>query len=73
MFTQPVIGEDGELAAILAGSIDLENENFIGRILQLTIGHRGHLMLFDEEDEMVNEDSFQNSLMHTLLSIVDHW
>jgi PAS domain S-box-containing protein len=45
MLTAPVFDGKGRLAAILAGSIDLMQENILGRYLAMPIGRTGHLYL----------------------------
>ncbi|MDY0189761.1 MAG: diguanylate cyclase [Desulfuromonas sp.] len=41
MMTVPVLGSHGELLAILGGSIDLYQENFLGRISHQKLGEKG--------------------------------
>ncbi len=45
MFTYPVFGEDGELLAILTGSMDLLKPNYLGSLVDAKIGESGYMYL----------------------------
>lgn len=47
MLTAPVLDARGEVQAVLAGSIDLAQANFIGGIGQRKVGQTGYLYLLD--------------------------
>lgn len=46
MFTMPVFAGDGHLAAVLAGSIDLMQRNFLGELAEAKIGKKGYFCLY---------------------------
>lgn len=49
MFTAPVLGPDGEVTAVLGGSLNLLKNNFLGNISQIKIGINGYLYLITPE------------------------
>jgi two-component system, cell cycle sensor histidine kinase and response regulator CckA len=53
MFTAPVFGDNGDLIAILAGSLDLAKNNFLGKIGTVKVGERGYLYLFNNRGTMI--------------------
>lgn len=53
MFTQPLLDGSGRLKAIIAGSIHLLNDNFLGRISGVTLGKGGYLYLYSQKRTMI--------------------
>jgi PAS domain S-box-containing protein len=51
--TAPVINAAGEVVGILSASIDLTNNNFLGKLAHVTIGRNGYLCLFDTDRTMI--------------------
>lgn len=47
MLTCPLFDSRGNLAAILAGNIDLRGNNFLARLADMRIGGSGHVTVFD--------------------------
>lgn len=53
MFTAPIFGGNGQIAAILAGSIDLTKNNFLTRIGSVVLGDEGYLYLYNRDRTMI--------------------
>jgi signal transduction histidine kinase/CheY-like chemotaxis protein/HAMP domain-containing protein len=53
MFTAPLLNTAGEILGVLAGSIDLTNDNFLGKLANITIGKSGYLYLFNSDRTMI--------------------
>lgn len=53
MLTAPVLDEHGAVRAVLAGSIDLQQANFIGNLSKRKIGQSGYLFLFDTKRTLI--------------------
>ncbi len=53
MFTAPVLDSRGKIKGILAGSVDLMRDNFLGRIGTVKLGETGNLYLIDANGTMV--------------------
>ena len=53
MLTAPLLDASGRVVGILAGSIDLTNKNFLGKIARTKIGKSGYLYLFDTDRTMI--------------------
>lgn len=53
MFTSPVFGADGQVSAIMAGSIDLLGDNFFGRIGEVRLGKGGYLYLYNQDRTLI--------------------
>ena len=53
MLTIPLFDGKGKIIGILAGSIDLMRDNFLGRIGTVKIGETGNLYLYDTEGTMI--------------------
>ncbi|WP_239028043.1 PAS domain S-box protein [Geomonas subterranea] len=53
MLTAPVFDDRGEIAAVLAGSIDLTKDNFVTRIGKVTLGEKGYLYLYSTDRVMI--------------------
>lgn len=53
MFTAPVFGKDGQVIAILAGNIDLLNDNFLGHLAKVHLGENGYLYLYNQERTLI--------------------
>jgi PAS domain S-box-containing protein len=49
----PILDERGELAGVLAGSIDLTVHNFLGKIAHTPVGKKGYLYLFSTDRTMI--------------------
>jgi two-component system NtrC family sensor kinase len=46
-FTAPVKNPAGEIVAVLSGSIDLQGDNFLGRLTRTRIGEEGYFFLYN--------------------------
>lgn len=53
MFTSPVFSKDGQIIAILAGSVDLLNNNFLGHLAEVRLGEKGYLYLYNRERTLI--------------------
>jgi len=53
VLTAPLFNTAGEVVGMLAGSVDLTNNNFLGKLAHVPIGKRGYLYLFDTERTLV--------------------
>lgn len=53
MFAAPVFDAKGGLAAVLAGSVDLQSGNFLGKLPQVKIGRSGYLSLYTADGVVV--------------------
>jgi signal transduction histidine kinase len=53
MFTAPVRDGRGRLTAILAGSLDLMKDNFLGKLAAVRLGVGGYLYLFDSSRTLI--------------------
>jgi len=53
MLTAPILDSNGNVLAVLGGSIDLLQSNFLGGISQRKIGQAGHIFLFDTRRTMI--------------------
>ena len=53
MMTAPIFDRDGKLLAILAASLDLMRDNFLGKLATRTLGHSGYLYLTTGDRIMV--------------------
>ncbi len=53
MLTAPIFDQNGDVLAVLCGSIDLLGNNFIGGISRRKIGRTGYLFLFDTKRTMI--------------------
>ena len=47
VFTSPILGDDGKLAAVLIGALDLMKDNFLGKLATLRIAQTGYVYLYD--------------------------
>jgi len=47
MFTAPVLDGQGNVTAILGGSLDLTKENFLSKLGSIKLGERGYLSLYN--------------------------
>ncbi|PLX92077.1 MAG: hypothetical protein C0621_10005 [Desulfuromonas sp.] len=59
LFTHPVFDRQHRLIAILAGSIDLARPNALGALLDIRIGHSGHLILTTSDGERILHTDFE--------------
>jgi len=53
MFTAPIFNKQGELVAVLGGSVSLINENMLGRLANVRIGKTGYLYLYSTDRTMI--------------------
>ena len=53
MLTAPLLDEFGHVEAILAGSLDLSSDNFLGKVNRTQIGQSGYLYLFAADRTMI--------------------
>ncbi|MFN2355372.1 MAG: diguanylate cyclase domain-containing protein [Desulfopila sp.] len=53
MLTAPIVGADGKMVALLVGSLDLLGKNFLSRLIELKVGEKGYLYLFNSDRTMI--------------------
>jgi PAS domain S-box-containing protein len=53
MFTTPVFDARGDLIGIMAGSLDLMKENFLGKLATVNIGAKGYLYLYNTDRTLI--------------------
>src|SRR6185369_16853190 len=53
MFTAPIFDASGKLAGILAGSLDLMKDNFLGKLATVNIGTKGYLYLYNTDRTII--------------------
>lgn len=53
MFTAPVFSKEGEVTGILAGNLDLLNNNFLGLLSEVRLGKDGYLYLYNQERTII--------------------
>lgn len=53
LFTAPVFSGDGEVAAVLSGSLNLLNNNFLGHLAEVRLGQAGYLYLYNHERTLI--------------------
>ncbi|GFO63238.1 PAS domain S-box protein [Geomonas paludis] len=53
MLTAPILDDRGEVAGVLAGSIDLTKDNFVTRVGRITLGDKGYLYLYNTDRVMI--------------------
>ena len=53
MLAVPIAGDEGSLAALLVGSLDLLGKNFLARLTELKVGDNGYLYLFGRDRTMI--------------------
>ena len=54
VMTIPIFDAEGSIQAVLGGSIDLFQDNFLGKLSSLKIGDTGYLFLFDTNRTMID-------------------
>lgn len=52
-FTAPLFDSTGQLIAVIAGSVDLSKDNFLGRLGKIKIGESGYLYLYNSDRLMI--------------------
>lgn len=52
-FTAPIFDSFGQISAIIAGSVDLSKDNFLGRLGNVIIGESGYLYLYNTDRLMI--------------------
>ena len=52
-FTVPLLGKNGEALGIMSGTLDLLNNNFLGKLGNTHIGKNGYLYLYDQERTII--------------------
>jgi diguanylate cyclase (GGDEF)-like protein len=53
ILTAPIFDAKGNLLAILAGSLDLTKDNFLGKLSQVKIGDTGYLFMYDSNRTLI--------------------
>ena len=53
VLTAPIAGADGKMVALLVGSLDLLGKNFLSRLIELKVGEKGYLYLFNRDRTMI--------------------
>jgi diguanylate cyclase (GGDEF)-like protein/PAS domain S-box-containing protein len=62
MLTAPIYGSDGQLVAIMAGSLDLMKDNFLGTLARTRIGNNGFVYLYDTNRTMIIHPDSERTL-----------
>lgn len=62
VFTAPIFNAEGKTAAVLVGSLDLMNENFVGKLGRIKIGETGYLALTNSERILIMHPDKQRIL-----------
>lgn len=52
-FTAPIFDQTGQLRAVIAGSVDLSKDNFLGGLSKTRIGQSGYLYLYNTDRLMI--------------------
>ncbi len=52
-FTAPIFDSSGQISAVIAGSVDLSKDNFLGRLGKIKIGESGYLYLYNTDRLMI--------------------
>ena len=52
-FTAPIFDKSGQIIAVIAGSVDLTKDNFLGGIGKIKFGQTGYLYLFNRDRLMI--------------------
>jgi diguanylate cyclase (GGDEF)-like protein/PAS domain S-box-containing protein len=53
MFTAPVFDGDGKIVAVVAGSVDLTRDNFLGEHARVKIGKTGYISVFSSDRTII--------------------
>lgn len=53
MFTAPVLDAKGAMVGVLAGSVDLLKDNFLGSLVDMKIGRGGYLYIIGQDRTMI--------------------
>jgi diguanylate cyclase (GGDEF)-like protein/PAS domain S-box-containing protein len=53
IFTAPILTEEGQVAAVLSGCLDLLKDNFLGHLTTVTLGETGYLFLYNQERTLI--------------------
>ena len=53
MFTAPVLDSKGTMVGVLAGSVDLLKDNFLGSLVDMKIGRGGYLYIIGQDRTMI--------------------
>jgi diguanylate cyclase (GGDEF)-like protein/PAS domain S-box-containing protein len=53
MFTAPIFGADGQVTAIMTGSVDLLGNNFLGQLGEIRLGEGGYLYLYNQDRTLI--------------------
>jgi diguanylate cyclase (GGDEF)-like protein len=53
MFTAPLLDEKGKIIAVLAGSLDLTKDNFLGEHSRIKIGRTGYIYFFSTDRTII--------------------
>ncbi|MDH3454066.1 MAG: cache domain-containing protein, partial [Desulfuromonadales bacterium] len=53
MLTEPIINQAGEIVAILGGSLDLHNNNFLNALIGRKVGKQGYYLMVDQQGTLV--------------------
>lgn len=52
-FTAPIFDRSGQLCAVIAGSVDLSKDNFLGGLSKFRVGQSGYLYLYNTDRLMI--------------------
>lgn len=72
VLTVPLLDEDGELLAIIGGSIDMYGNNFLRHLLRGSIGEGGYFVLIDQADNLIMHPDPTRILMPVVSILPDH-
>ena len=66
ILSTPLRNAAGQRVATLAGSLDLTNQNFLGKLARTKIGKGGYLYLFNTDRTMIMHPEVQRILAHDI-------
>lgn len=52
-FVAPIFSDDKQIVAVLAGNVDLLNNNFLGELAAVRLGENGYLYLYNQERTLI--------------------
>lgn len=52
-FTAPIFDKSGQIIAVIAGSVDLTKDNFLGGLGKIKVGQSGYLYIFNRDRLMI--------------------
>lgn len=62
MLTAPVYDNEGKIAGILTGSLDLMKDNFLGSLARTTLGQTGYVYIYDTDRTIIIHPDSERTL-----------